>query len=86
MTLCGPTVETDVDGVVDCDDNCPNHPNTGQKVTYPPPSGNNCGDVCECEGNCDDDRNQDGSDAAKFKVDFGRSPFFKLCPICLTDP
>jgi hypothetical protein len=28
----------------------------------------------------------DGTDAALFKTDFGRSPFFNPCPICPTDP
>jgi hypothetical protein len=49
-----------------------------QEDTYPP-GGNGCGDVCECEGNIDDDEDQDGSDAATFKVDFGRSLFFEPC-------
>lgn len=49
-----------------------------QEDTYPP-GGNECGDACECEGNFDDDLDQDGSDAAKFKIDFGRSPFFNPC-------
>ena len=50
-----------------------------QEDTYPPPSGNNCGDACECEGNFDDDTDQDGSDAANFKSDFGRSIFLNPC-------
>jgi hypothetical protein len=28
----------------------------------------------------------DGTDAAKFKEDFGRSPFSSPCPDCPTDP
>jgi len=107
-----PPIDTDQDGIYDCNDNCPNHPNgplggtctkgtygasctspgsnvsecgTGgycsmnQEDTYPPPSGNNCGDACECEGNFDDDTDQDGSDAANFKADFGRSIFLNPC-------
>jgi hypothetical protein len=110
-TLCG-IVDTDSDGIDDCNDNCPNHPNgpsggsctsgnvgdpclsngdcgTGgicslaQEDTYPP-GGNGCGDACECEGNFDDDPDQDGSDAATFKVDFGRSIF--LSPCITSDP
>ena len=57
-------------------DNCPATPNQDQ-LDESPPGGNNCGDACECEGNFDDDQDQDGSDAATFKVDFGRSAFFK---------
>jgi hypothetical protein len=45
---------------------------------YPPP-GNDCGDACECEGNFDGDQDCDGSDAAQFKNDFGRSPFSTPC-------
>ena len=40
------------------------------------PRGMDCGNVCECEGNFDDDQDQDGSDAAKFKLDFGRNTFY----------
>jgi hypothetical protein len=49
-----------------------------QEDTYPP-GGNGWGDACECEGNFDDDQDQDGSDAATFKADFGRSPFSRPC-------
>ena len=34
---------------------------------------------CACEGNFDNDQDQDGSDAATFKLDFGRSSFFGPC-------
>ena len=71
--------DTDTDGVGDACDNCSDNANPGQEDTYPPPSGNNCGDACECEGNFDGDQDQDGSDAATFKLDFGRSPFFNPC-------
>ena len=33
-----------------------------------------------CEGNFDFDEDVDGTDAAVFKEDFGRSPFFNPCP------
>ena len=36
-------------------------------------------DFCDCEGNFDNDQDQDGSDAATFKVDFGRSVFLNPC-------
>ena len=42
-----------------------------QEDTYPP-GGNECGDVCECEGNFDGDLDVDGMDALTFKADFGR--------------
>ncbi len=70
-TYC-PLVDSDADGVLDCNDNCPNLYNPGQEDSYPP-GGNGCGDACECEGNFDDDYDQDGTDASTFKKDFGRS-------------
>ena len=68
----------DGDGPGDVCDNCPTIANPLQEDTYPP-GGNSCGDACECEGNFDCDQDQDGSDAATFKADFGRSPFFIPC-------
>jgi hypothetical protein len=66
-------------GVIDnCDDNCPSTFNPVQEDTYPP-LGNGIGDACECEGNFDCDTDCDGTDAATFKADFGRSPFFRPC-------
>ena len=44
-----------------------------------PPLGNGCADLYECEGNFDGDQDQDGSDAARFKTDFGRSRFLNPC-------
>ena len=35
-----------------------------------------------CEGNFDCDQDVDGTDAAVFKEDFGRSLFFNPCPNC----
>ena len=35
-----------------------------------------------CEGNFDCDQDVDGTDAAVFKSDFGRSPFLNPCPAC----
>ena len=70
--------DVDCDGALDGDDNCPDHHNPGQEDSSPP-GGNGCGDACECEGNFDDDQDQDGSDAATFKVDFGRSIFVDPC-------
>ncbi len=35
-----------------------------------------------CEGNFDGDKDVDGGDAAKFKANFGRSPFKNPCPAC----
>lgn len=49
-----------------------------QEDTYPP-GGNSCGDLCECEGNFDGDQDCDGTDAATFKADFGRSLFSDPC-------
>jgi len=44
-----------------------------------PPGGNGLGDVCDCEGDFDCDGDCDGSDAALFKSDFGRSDFNNPC-------
>ena len=35
-----------------------------------------------CEGDLDGDKDVDGGDAAKFKANFGRSPFKNPCPAC----
>jgi len=75
-----PPVDTDEDGIPDSEDNCPNTPNQEQTDSYPP-GGNECGDACECEGNFDGDDNQDGSDAALFKADFGRDTYNSPCSI-----
>src|SRR5210317_1250043 len=37
-----------------------------------------------CEGNFDCDQDVDGTDAAVFKSDFGRSAFANPCPQCTT--
>jgi hypothetical protein len=37
-----------------------------------------------CEGNFDGDRDQDGTDAFKFRTDFGRGLSYKPCPILST--
>jgi hypothetical protein len=76
-TYC-PLNDADGDGVLDCNDNCPNTYNPGQEDSYPP-GGDNCGDACQCEGNFNSgsgippDVDVDGSDASIFKADFGRS-------------
>jgi hypothetical protein len=43
-----------------------------------------CEGLDRCEGNFDGDQDQDGTDAAKFKLDFGRSQFSNACPGCVT--
>ena len=68
----------DSDGKGNVCDNCPANANAGQEDTCPP-GGNECGDACECEGNFDGDRDQDSSDAASFKKDFGRSNMSDPC-------
>ena len=45
-----------------------------------------CANGDPCNGDFDCDVDVDGTDAAKFKEDFGRSPFFNPCPSCPTDP
>jgi hypothetical protein len=44
-----------------------------------PPQGNGIGDACDCEGNFDCDSDTDGTDAATFKADFGRSTILHSC-------
>jgi hypothetical protein len=72
--------QTDTDG--DCiGDTCDTDPfvyDPAQPDTYPP-LGNDIGDSCECEGDFDCDGDCDGTDAAKFKADFGRSTFKNPC-------
>ena len=45
-----------------------------------PLGGNGIGEACECEGDFDEDGDCDGTDAATFKADFGRSSFNNPCP------
>ena len=70
--------DSDDDGVPDDIDNCPQTPNQDQEDSLPP-GGNGIGDACECEGNFDCDSDCDGTDAATFKADFGRSQFSTPC-------
>ncbi len=76
--FCG--MDFDCDYILDMEDNCPKDYNPNQEDTYPP-QGNSIGDACECEGNfnCSADQDVDGSDAALFKVDFGRSGILDPC-------
>jgi hypothetical protein len=80
FNLCPSDPDNDYDNDTVCGnvDNCSFVSNPEQEDTYPT-GGNDCGDACECEGNFDDDTDQDGTDAAAFKEDFGRSPFFTPC-------
>ena len=70
--------DPDNDGFPSSEDNCPAMENLYQEDTFPP-GGNGIGDVCDCEGNFDCDEDCDGTDAALFKLDFGRSPFTDPC-------
>jgi len=76
-TICS-WIDGDDDGFSDEEDNCPNDFNPTQEDNYPP-QGNEIGDACDCEGNFDCDEDCDGTDAAKFKIDFGRSTFNNPC-------
>ena len=68
----------DSDLIGDICDNCPNDFNPTQEDNYPP-QGNEIGNACDCEGNFDCDEDCDGTDAATFKADFGRSIFSNPC-------
>jgi hypothetical protein len=71
--------DADCDGVGDICDSCPATYNPNQEDHYPQPEGNGLGDACECQGNFDCDSDCDGTDAAYFKADFGRSAFSNPC-------
>ena len=78
--LCSPFGDTDSDCFIDCMDNCVGTNNPEQQDSYPP-QGNGIGDACDCEGNFNssEDQDVDGSDAALFKADFGRSVITEPC-------
>ena len=65
------TDDIDKDGIPDNNDNCPYVFNPTQEDTYPP-SGNNCGDACDCIGNLDKDGEVGIRDVSLFKNDFGK--------------
>ena len=73
-----PENDADSDEVCGDIDNCPTNSNPEQEDLCPP-QGNGIGDACDCEGNFDCDEDCDGTDAAAFKVDFGRSTFLDSC-------
>ena len=50
-----------------------------QEDTYPPPSGNDIGDACDCEANFDCDQDVDANDVTAFLTDFGRSQYNNPC-------
>ena len=77
-TIC-PMYDKDYDTVYDVCDNCPDDYNPGQEDTMPP-SGNGCGDLCECEGDFEPDGDVDGTDAVAFKNDFFRKDCAELTP------
>jgi hypothetical protein len=54
-------------------------PNTGKADLE---KSNGAFDLTYCEGNFDYDEDVDGGDAAKFKANFGKSPFYLACPHC----
>ena len=78
VTCCSDMDDHDCDGIPDDADNCPDIPNPNQADSYPP-AGNEIGDVCDCEGNFDCDKDTDGIDAANFKPDFGRNSYNIPC-------
>jgi hypothetical protein len=71
--------DLDDDKIINDIDNCPLIANANQLDSYPP-GGNGCGDACECEGNFQgNDVDCDGTDAAIFKIDFGRNSVNRPC-------
>jgi len=75
---CPAVPDADGDTVIDCDDNCPKHPNPGQEDIYPP-GGNGIGDACECEADFDCDFDVDAVDVTAFLGDFGRGQYNNPC-------
>ena len=73
-------LSNDLDGdcILDDVDNCPFIFNPFQDEQY---LGNGLGDACYCEGDFDCDNDCDGTDAATFKVDFGRGTFDNPCEV-----
>ena len=82
---CPTLPDSDTDGFADCQDNCLLESNPGQEDSYPWPSGNVCGDACECEANFDgddpDDVDVDGTDLATFKANYGRNQYNAPCSL-----
>ena len=76
----GDVCDDDIDGdeILNYDDSCPLAYNPEQEDNYPP-SGNYCGDACECEGNFDNDLDVDGDDLTTFLTDSGRSSWVDPC-------
>ena len=74
-TYIGEPCTTPGENTSECGDNgfC----SMDQEDNYPP-SGNGCGDACECEGDFDQNGNIDAMDIIMLKIDFGRMD----CPSC----
>jgi hypothetical protein len=66
------------DDDVDYEDNCPDIYNPDQRDTYPP-SGNEIGDACDCEGDFTCDGDVDGWDATLFQADLWRNRLHHPC-------
>jgi len=72
--------DSDGDGILNSDDNCPDLYNPGQEDTYPP-HGNDIGDACDCEADFDCSGNVDGLDVSAFLGDFARSQVNGPCTV-----
>ena len=70
--------DSDGDGILNSEDNCPTVHNPDQEDTYPP-QGNAIGDACDCEGNFDCDSDVDAQDLSTFLADFGRGMYATVC-------
>jgi hypothetical protein len=70
--------DSDGDGILNSEDNCPSIHNPGQEDTYPP-QGNAIGDACDCEADFDCNGNVDGVDVSTLLADFGRSAMSDPC-------
>lgn len=71
-------ISVSLDDLADYEDNCPDVYNPDQKDSYPP-TGNEIGDACECEGDFACDGDVDGMDVTLFQAELGRNRFNHPC-------
>ena len=82
-TITVPDIDGDGDGLADECDNCPDTPNPDQFDTRPDVP-NNCGDLCECEGDLNGDGEVQGLDTIIYKDGYPRSYYLnEPCAVCI---
>jgi len=78
VTICDEQYDEDGDGVADACGDVPNFSERGAEKSDLP-GGSDGGKACACAGNFDGDLDVDGTDAATFRADFGRSLLKRPC-------